>query len=98
MLIAGFDWDDGNWPKCAKHGVAQNEIEFALTNGPAIFPSGAGEPSEMRFSAIGRNAEGRFIFVIFTFRRFQKEIRLRPISARYMHAKEIARYEQDRAP
>jgi len=27
MKIAGFDWDDGNWPKCGKHGVSRTEIE-----------------------------------------------------------------------
>ncbi|TBN45900.1 BrnT family toxin, partial [Paracoccus sediminis] len=25
MKIAGFDWDDGNWPKCGKHGVSRAE-------------------------------------------------------------------------
>ena len=27
MKIIGFDWDDGNWPKCGKHGVSREEIE-----------------------------------------------------------------------
>jgi len=26
-MIAGFDWDEGNLPKCLKHGVSQDEIE-----------------------------------------------------------------------
>ncbi len=25
--IDGFDWDAGNWPKCAKHGLSKQEIE-----------------------------------------------------------------------
>ena len=27
MRIDGFDWNDGNWPKCGKHGVSGAEIE-----------------------------------------------------------------------
>jgi len=38
MEIAGFDWDDGNWPKCAKHGVSQEEIEEVLVGSPAVMP------------------------------------------------------------
>jgi len=30
MKISGFEWDDGNWPKCGKHGVSRAEIEQAL--------------------------------------------------------------------
>jgi uncharacterized DUF497 family protein len=26
-VVTGFQWDDGNWPKCAKHGVSKAEIE-----------------------------------------------------------------------
>ena len=27
MRFTGFEWDDGNWPKCGKHGVTREEIE-----------------------------------------------------------------------
>ena len=37
MEFDGFDWDDGNWPKCGKHGVGQAEIEALLRR--AYFPT-----------------------------------------------------------
>jgi hypothetical protein len=30
MQIDGVDWDDGNWPKCAAHGVSKADIEHVL--------------------------------------------------------------------
>jgi len=36
MRIAGFDWDDGNWLKCSKHGVSHEEIEYVLLHEPAV--------------------------------------------------------------
>jgi hypothetical protein len=27
MEFEGFYWDDGNWPKCGKHGVSKRTIE-----------------------------------------------------------------------
>lgn len=53
----------------------------------------ANSETEPRFRAIDVTASGRHAFVVFTFRRK----RLRPVSARYMHSKEIARYEKDNA-
>jgi len=34
--IAGFEWDEGNWPKCGKHGVSKDEIEHVLSSGPLV--------------------------------------------------------------
>ena len=67
MKVAGFDWDEGNWPKCGKHGVSREEIEEMLSGTPAVMP----DP-------------------------FPEEPRMRPISARYMHQKEIAHHEGTR--
>jgi uncharacterized DUF497 family protein len=36
MKTAGFDWDDGNWPKCGKHGVSREEIERLFLEGHAL--------------------------------------------------------------
>ncbi|WP_366940810.1 BrnT family toxin [uncultured Amaricoccus sp.] len=44
---------------------------------------------EQRFIAIGRTSAGRPVFIAFCFR----GERIRPISARHMHAREIARYD-----
>jgi hypothetical protein len=43
--------------------------------------------------AIGRSAAGRYLFVVFMLREIDGQTKLRPISARYMHQKEITHYE-----
>lgn len=92
MEIAGFDWDKGNWPKCGKHGVTREEIEEMFLGTPAI--QGDPFPDEPRMRAIGKTAAGRYVFVVFTLRLVNGERKLRPISARYMHQKEINHYEK----
>ncbi len=95
MLRARFDWDAGNLEKCQKHGVTLDEIEALFTSGEArSLPDVAHSQSEERFIAVGRNRSGRPILVIFTMRQSDGLKVLRPISARYMHAKEVKRYEQ----
>lgn len=92
--IAGFDWDGGNSPKCTKHGVSRAEIEHVLRNDPMVLPDRYPQTSETRFDAVGKNETGRYIFVVFTFREKAGKRLIRPISARYMHAKEIESYER----
>ena len=36
VTVAGFDWDEGNLAKCAKHGVPVDEIEALFLAGPAV--------------------------------------------------------------
>lgn len=48
---------------------------------------------EDRLIAVGRTAEGRPLFVSFTIREKFGQRMIRPVSARYMHAKEIKSYE-----
>jgi len=91
MKTAGFDWDDGNWPKCGKHGVTQTEIEEVLLNTPAVMPDPHAEEPRMR--AIGKTSKGRYVFLVFMIRQFNDQFFLRPISARFMHQKEIDHYE-----
>ena len=50
---------------------------------------------EPRFIAIGQTPRGRYTFVVFTPRQGMGGTVLRPISARYMHQKEIRKYEQE---
>jgi uncharacterized DUF497 family protein len=47
-----------------------------------------------RLNAIEFTTEGRAVFLIFTERRRGSRRLVRPISARYMHAKEIRAYEK----
>ena len=86
-----FDWDAGNWPKCGRHGVSKEEIEDLFENDPLIVPDKTDHGAEERLNAIGTNNGGEHIFVVFTLRLG----RIRPISARHMHDKEVKRYERD---
>ena len=92
--FAGFDWDDGNIAKCEKHGVSRREIESALGSHPAVAPDLKHSDSEQRFIAVQRNAEGRPLFIAFTFRQAPTGWLIRPVSARYMQKKEAEAYEK----
>jgi uncharacterized DUF497 family protein len=62
-----------------------------FTGAPAIL--GDPFPDEARQRAIGKSADGRYVFVVFMLREIDSQTKLRPISPRYMHQKEIAHYE-----
>ena len=95
IVVAGFDWDAGNREKCRKHGVSRAEIE-ALFAGPLAIRQGEiHSATESRFIAVGRNAVGRWIFLVFTYRRRGGKTYIRPIGARYMHRKEVSHYEKE---
>jgi uncharacterized DUF497 family protein len=91
---AWFEWDEGNWHKCQKHGVSIREIEAVFHNGMIEFPDPTHSEDEDRFISIGKGCEGRSIFVVFTVRHNDGNDFIRPISARYMHQKEIQSYEE----
>jgi uncharacterized DUF497 family protein len=93
--VAGFDWDEGNLAKCQKHGVSVAEIEAVFEHFHRIAPDFAHSIAETRFLAIGSGGGPRPIFVAFTLRRRGGEALIRPISARYMHRKEIANYDEE---
>lgn len=92
MKVGDFDWDSGNWPKCGKHGVSQSEIEQVLSGTPAVMADP--HPDEPRMQAIGKNLAGRYVFLVFMRREVSGQHLLRPISARYMHQKEVDHYER----
>ncbi|HKX11061.1 MAG TPA: BrnT family toxin [Stellaceae bacterium] len=93
--IAGFEWDEANREKCRKHGVSPAEIESTFHRPIAVFPDPAHSRSETRFKAIGKTDKGRSILIVFTLRRREGETVIRPISARYMHRKEVKYYEAE---
>ena len=97
MRFDGFDWDAGNRDKCAKHGVSVGEIEATLSGSPIFAPDAAHSGAERRYIAAGRTPEGRAVFVAFTLRERDGAVLLRPVSARFMHAKEAARYGRQRS-
>jgi hypothetical protein len=93
--IDGFEWDDGNHRKSVeKHDVSQAEAEQIFFNEPLLVVEDVKHSAaEPRFHALGRTGDGRMLHVTFTLR--QQATKIRVISARDMHRKERARYEQE---
>lgn len=95
MKFDGFDWDSGNLEKCQKHGVTIAEIESLFSGTPLVGPDIGHSTTEQRFRAVGRTVKKRHLFVVFTLRKHGKTLLIRPISARYMHQKEIKAHEKE---
>jgi uncharacterized protein len=91
--ITGFNWDDGNARKNDKHGVSMAEAEQVFFNAPLLLlEDSAHSQQEPRLHALGKTDEGRALHITFTLR--QSNTLIRVISARNMHKKERAIYEQ----
>ena len=88
-----FDWDEGDRAKVQKHGLSVAEIEAFFRADPKVAPDAAHSADEARFIAVGRTGSGRPAFVAFCWRGNM----IRPISARYMHDREVRRYENSSA-
>jgi len=96
VKISGFDWDAGNKDKCQRHGVSQTVIEQFFKQGSiSLSRDKHHSQQEKRFLAIGHSQTKRSMVVAFTLREKDGEVRIRPISARYMHAKEFKKYEKE---
>jgi len=95
MKFDGFDWDHGNQDKCRKHGVSIAEIESLFDCTIFVGPDVAHSTSEQRLRAMGVTPRGRWVFLEFTWRIKNGRRLVRPISARYMHGKEIAAHEKE---
>ena len=93
--LAGFDWDVGNRAKCQKHGVPAADIEALFSSPLLIIPDAVHSKTETRIRALGKTGAGRMVFLVFTVRLKGGRRLIRPISARYMHAKEVASYEKE---
>lgn len=92
--VTGFDWDEGNSRKNAeKHGVSQSEAEEIFFNEPLlVLGDSKHSQAEARFHALGETDDERLLHITFTLR--QNGTLIRVISARNMHRKERAVYEQ----
>ena len=91
--IVGFEWDDGNARKNEKHGVSQSEAEDVFFNQPLLLLEDARHGrQESRFHALGKTHEGTTLHITFTLRADATLVRV--ISARDMHRKERAIYDQ----
>ncbi|MBL6761075.1 MAG: BrnT family toxin [PS1 clade bacterium] len=86
-----FEWDLGNWPKCGKHGLSKEVIEYALNAVQLVREVQRRADSERRFQAVCLSPDGAYVFIVFVVR----NRRIRPVSARPMHMKEVQKYEKD---
>lgn len=91
--IVGFEWDEGNSRKNEKHGVTMAETEQVFFNQPLLVLDDARHSQkEPRLHALGTTDDGRLLHITLTLRQSNRLIRV--ISARDMHRKERALYEQ----
>ena len=91
--VTGFDWDAGNARKNDKHDVSMAEAEQVFFNAPLLLLDDvAHSQRELRVHALGKTDEGRTLHITFTLRKASQLIRV--ISARDMHRKERAIYDQ----
>lgn len=94
IQVEGFDWDHGNRLKCQKHGISVAEIESFFHREILVAPDMKHSDKEERFLAIGVSSKGQPMLVVFTLRGKEETMLIRPISARYMHDKEVKQYAQ----
>jgi uncharacterized DUF497 family protein len=91
--ITGFEWDAGNERKNDKHGVTMMETEQVFFNAPLLLlEDAAHSQNEVRIHALGVTDAVRALHITFTLRESGQLIRV--ISARDMHRKERAIYDQ----
>jgi uncharacterized protein len=75
--VLEFDWDVENLTHIAEHGLAPEEIEFALTHQTLEIEFQDWHVSEERYSEIGMTQSGRILIIVTTLR----EWRLRVVTA-----------------
>ena len=73
------------------------EIERFFQQEFYLAPDRKHSHAEERFLGVGRSSKGRPMLVVFTLRERDDLTLIRPISARYMHAREAKRYDQESA-
>ena len=91
--FVGFEWDAGNARKDEKHGVTMMEAEQVFFKAPLLLlEDAAHSQNELRIHALGVSDAARALHITFTLRNAGQLIRV--ISARDMHRKERAIYDQ----
>jgi uncharacterized DUF497 family protein len=94
MIVSGFDWDAGNRAKIARHGLSVEFVEYVMGGPLHVAPDPRHYGTERRFRAVAIAPDRRGVFIVFTLRQRDGGQLVRPISARYMHKKELKRYEK----
>ena len=90
--VIGFEWDNGNETKNAKHKVTCQQAEEIFSNAPLwIIDDVAHSKLEERGRAIGTTDGGQVLVIAFTLRAGGTKIRV--ISARTASRKERTEYE-----
>ncbi|MFZ4713340.1 MAG: BrnT family toxin [Bacteriovoracaceae bacterium] len=87
-----FEWDEGNLHKILSRFRSLDEIEALFVLKPFIIYDRKHSEKEERLIAIFNGPGNRDIFICFTFRLHK----IRIFSARYMHKKEVMRYEKEK--
>ena len=85
----GFDWDEGNLQKVAER-MHPAIAELAFRGSPYVADDPLHSMEEKRWMLINQ-VEDRHVFVIFT----KRKERIRIITARFMHSKEVKGYEKE---
>lgn len=90
--VIEFEWDGGNLDKSyTRHGITPKETEEVFVDeGSFVLPDVKHSQKEERFIVVGRTLGKINLFIVFAFR--GKKVRV--ISARRMHRKEVLRYEK----
>jgi uncharacterized DUF497 family protein len=90
--ILAFEWDEGNVDRSyEKHGILPKEAEEVFISEELyVLPDKKHSITEKRHIALGKTQEGKNLFVVFTL----KDKKIRIISARRMHRKEVLKYEK----
>lgn len=90
--ILEFEWDKGNLDKSSqKHSITAKETEEVFVSEELfVITDVKHSQKEKRFIALGKTLLGKNLFVVFTMRKNK----IRIISARRMHKKEVEKYEK----
>ena len=90
--IVEFEWDRWNLDKSyIKHSITPKETEEVFVDEVSfVLPDVKHSQEEERFIIVGRTLEKLNLFIVFAFR--GKKVRV--ISARRMHRKEVLKYEK----
>ena len=84
--MGGIEWDDQNIAHVTRHEVTPSEVEEAFAGRYVVESSPFS--AEPRFIAYGLTARGRYVAVVYTFRK----TRLRPVTAYPMNRSTRKRY------
>lgn len=90
--VIEFEWDRWNLDKSyVRHGVTPKEAEeIFVDEWSFVLPDIKHSQKEERFIIVGKTLEKKDLFVVFVVR----GEKIRMISARRMHRKEVLRYEK----